>query len=76
MEDLDDQKNMTYGQKKKWSVEAEPEMIQILELSDRSWKLKMINVFKDLVENIQEHTENFSRKIKITKGKMKIKWKI
>lgn len=76
MKDLDDQKNLTYGQKKKWSVEAEPEMIQILELSDRSWKLKMINVFKDLVENIQEHTENFSRKIKITKGKMKIKWKI
>lgn len=36
MKDLDDQKNLTYGQKKKWSVEAEPEMIQILELSDRS----------------------------------------
>ena len=33
MKDLDDQKNLTYGQKKKWSVETEPEMIQILELS-------------------------------------------
>lgn len=53
IKDLDDQDK--YSQKKKWSIEAEPEMIPMSELSDRSGKLNLMNALKDLVENMQEH---------------------
>lgn len=33
MKSLDDQENLTYDQKKKWSVETDPEVIQMLESS-------------------------------------------
>lgn len=41
-----------YSQKKKWSIEAESEMIQMLELSDKSWKHNMINMWNDLLESM------------------------
>lgn len=65
---LDDPKIWAYGQKKKWSIESDPNMILILELSDRSWKLTATNMLKDSVKNMQEHMGNFSIKIK-TVGK-------
>lgn len=61
MNDVDNQKIGAYGQKKKWSIESDPEMILILELPDRSWKLSVTNLLKYSVKNMQEHMGNFSR---------------
>lgn len=37
-------KNITYSQKKEWSIEVDPKIFQRLELTDKNFKITMINV--------------------------------
>ena len=43
---------LTDCQKRKYSIEADPEMAQILGLSNKDFIITMINMLKDLVEKV------------------------
>lgn len=59
----------------KQSLVLDPEMTQILEVSDNYFKISIINMLSDIVEtvgNMHEHMKNLMKEIKPLKKR--IKW--